>query len=176
MRFENYKLRLLEKKDAISFFQLVEGNRARLEDFIAGILSRTKNLSDTQVFIEEAIQKRESKSYFPYVLINNDNNELIGFFDVKNIDWNIPKAEIGFFIDKKYTGKGLASIYLNLLSIEYFDNLGFKKLLLRIHQDNIHSIKVALKCGFVKEGNIRNDYKKTNGVLVDMIYYGKTHE
>lgn len=176
MRFENYELRLLAKKDVLSFFQLIESNRTRLEDFIAGILSRTKNLSDTQIFVEEVIQKRESKSYFPYVLINNDNNELIGFFDVKNIDWNIPKAEIGFFIDKNYTGKGLASIYLNLITNEYFDNLGFKKLLLRIHQDNSQSVKVAVNCGFVKEGNIRNDYKKTNGVLVDMIYYGKTHE
>ena len=176
MKFENYELRLLENKDTISFFQLIESNRERLEDFIAGIVSKTNNLEDTQIFVDDIIHKRSNKTYFPYVLINNGNNEFVGFFDVKNIDWNIPKAEIGFFIDKNYTGKGLATKFLKIIIIHYFDNIGFKKIVLRIHKENTQSAKVAENCGFLKEGIIRNDYKKTNGEIVDMIYYGKTNQ
>lgn len=176
MKFENYELRLIENKDAISFFQLIEDNRPRLEDFIAGIVSRSKTLPDTEIFVYEIIQKRESKTYFPYLLIDRANNEFVGFFDVKNIDWNIRKAEIGFFIDKNHTGKGLASIFLKIVTSHYFDNLEFKKILLRIHTENSQSIKVAKNCGFKKEGIIKNDYKKTSGEIVDMIYYGKTNQ
>ena len=113
MKFENYEVRLIEKKDTLSYFQLIENNRPRLEDFIAGIVSRTKNSTDTEIFIDEIIEKNLNKTYFPYLVIDTNNREFVGFLDVKNIDWNIPKAEIGYFIDKKHTGKGLAEKALN---------------------------------------------------------------
>lgn len=173
MKFENYVIRIIEKEDSHSFFKLVESNRPRLEDFIAGIVSKTKSKKDTKIFIDEVIQKQTNKTYFPYVIIDTSKNELIGFLDIKNIDWNIPKAEIGYFIDNDHTGKGIAKKALNQIVSHYFQYQKFSKFLLRIHGDNKASIKVAEKCGFTIEGTIRKDYKKTNGEIVDMIYYGK---
>ena len=113
VEFENYKIRILEKNDTQSYFELIENNRPRLEDFISGIISKTKSTNDTEVFIDEIIEKYINKAYYPYVIIETINNEMIGFFDVKNIDWNIPKAEIGYFIDKNHKGKGIAKKALN---------------------------------------------------------------
>jgi RimJ/RimL family protein N-acetyltransferase len=173
MEFENYKFRIIEKEDTKSYFDLIDNNRPRLEDFISGIVSKTKSIHDTEVFIDEIIEKNLSETYYPYVIIDTANHELVGFFDVKNIDWNIPKAEIGYFIDKNHTGKGIAKKALNEIVSHFFSNLKFSKFLLRIHYDNKASINVAEKCGFTKEGTSRKDYKKTNGEIVDMMYYGK---
>jgi RimJ/RimL family protein N-acetyltransferase len=176
MKFEKYEVRLMKKEDTLPYYQLIENNRPRLEDFIAGIVSKTKNRTDTEIFIDEIIEKNTNRTYFPYVVIDTTNQEFIGFFDVKNIDWNIPKAEIGYFINEKHTGKGLAEKTLNKIIDHFFFDLKFSKLLLRIHQDNKSSIYVAEKCGFISEGLIRNDYKKGNGEIVDLIYYGKTNK
>jgi RimJ/RimL family protein N-acetyltransferase len=176
MKFEKYEIRLIKKEDAFPYFQLIENNRPRLEDFIAGIASKTKNRTDTEIFMDEIIEKNTNRTYFPYIIIDTSNEKFVGFFDVKNIDWNIPKAEIGYFIDKNYTGKGLASNFLKTMISHYLNNLEFKKIVLRIHKENIPSIKVAENCGFEKEGIIKNDYKKMNGEVVDMIYYGKTNQ
>lgn len=176
MKFEKYELRLIKKEDTLSYFQLIENNRPRLKDFVAGIVSKTKNYTDTEIFIHEVMDRNLNKTYFPYVLINTNNQEFIGFFDVKNIDWNIPKAEIGYFIDEKHTGNGLAQKTLNKIIDHFFFDLKFSKLLLRIHQENKSSIYVAEKCGFIKEGSIRNDYKKSNGEIVDLIYFGKINQ
>lgn len=173
MRFENFKIKIIEKTDAKSYYQLIENNRVRLEDFLAGIVSKTKSKEDTETFIEQIIKKNAKKLYFPYIVINTTNNELAGFFDVKNIDWNIPKAEIGYFLDKNYIGKGVAKKALDEIMRHFFLNLKFSKLLLRIHIDNKSSISLAEKCDFIREGIIRNDYKKSNGEIVDLIYYGK---
>lgn len=173
MKFDNYEIRLIKKEDALPYFQLIENNRPRLEDFIAGIVSKTKNCNDTEIFIDEILEKNTNKSYFPYVVINTRNQEFVGYIDVKSIDWDIPKAEIGYFIDKKYTGKGITANALNLIIYHFFNELKFVKLLLRIHQDNTLSRRVADKCGFTIEGTIRKDYKKTNGEIVDFLYYGK---
>ena len=50
-----------------------------------------------------------------------------------------------------------------------------EKIVLLIHKDNLPSIKVAENCGFAKERIVKNGYKKTNGEIVDMIYYCKTN-
>ncbi len=173
MKFEHYEIRVLHKGDTLAFFELIENNRPRLEDFIAGIVSKTKSRTDTEIFMDEIIQKKFDKTYYPLVIIDKINNEFVGFFDVKNIDWSIPKAEIGYFIDKNQTGKGLAKKALEEIVSHFFYNLKFSKFLLRIHPENKPSINVAENCGFTVEGTIKKDYKKTNGEVVDMMYYGR---
>lgn len=173
MKFEKYEVRLIKKEDVLPYFQLIENNRPRLEDFVAGIVSKTKNRTDTEIFIDEIIEKNTNRTYFPYVVIDTSNQEFVGYIDVKSIDWNIPKAELGYFIDEKYAGKGVATNALNLIINHFFNELKFIKLLLRIHQDNKSSLRIAEKCGFTIEGTIRKDYKKTNGEIVDFLYYGK---
>lgn len=173
MKFENYELRLLQREDKKYFFQLIKNNLTRLEDFVAGIVAQTKTESDVKNFINNSIIKISNKTYYPYLVIDLKTKMPIGFVDIKNIDWNIPKAELGFFIDENYSGKGITTKAMHCISEYLFNELGFNKLLLRIHQSNKSSRNVAEKCGFKLEGIIKNDYKTTKGEIVDFMYYGK---
>ena len=159
--------------DLEHYYRLVENNRKRLEDFFTGTVSRTSSFEATKLFLEENIQKAAEKTYFPFIIENKETKEIIGFFDVKNIDWNIPKAELGCYTDEKSAGKGLTSKAFSLF-VEYcFDRYGFKKLYLRTHQSNVSAQRLAEKSGFEIEGRIRRDYKTTKGEVVDLIYYGR---
>jgi len=104
--FDNYTIRPLEIDDLEQYFILVERNRKRLEDFFAGTVSRTQNIEATKMFLTEIEEKRKDKQYFPFVLVDNLTNDLVSFVDLKNIDWSIPKTEIGFYTDEKFAGKG----------------------------------------------------------------------
>ncbi len=170
--FENYIIRPLEISDLKPYFDLVERNRRRLEDFFVGTVSRTSNLSETDFFLTELISKRAAKQYYPFVLIDNSVDEFAAFIDLKNLDWTIPKTEIGFFTDEKFTGKGLTKKALNFFLDYCFETFEFKKIFLRTHYTNKPTQAIAEKCGFVKEGIIRMDYKTTSGEIVDLIYYG----
>lgn len=173
MNFDNFKVRLLEISDLEKYYSLIENNRKRLEDFFTGTVSRTKTFEETKLFLQEIIQKREDKLYFPFIIENVESGEIIGFVDIKNIDWNIPKAELGCYTDENYAGKGITSKAFSLV-VEYcFNHFEFKKLFLRTHESNISAQKLAEKSGFEIEGRIRKDYKTTNGEIVDLIYYGK---
>ena len=92
--------------------------------------------------------------------------------DIKNIDWNIPKAEVGYFIDAGYKRKGISGKALNLLIDFAAKELGMRKLLIRTHTANVAAKALAEKCGFTEEGIIRSDYKTSKGELVDLVYYG----
>lgn len=176
INFDHYTIRLLQPADLEKYFLLIENNRKRLEDFFTGTVSRTKTFEETKIFLKEIVQKRYSKSYYPYIIENNENGDFVGFIDIKNIDWNIPKAELGFYTDEQYAGKGISSKAFSLF-VEYcFDHYGFDKLFLRTHESNFAAQKLAEKAGFQIEGKIRKDYKTTKGEVVDLIYYGKIKE
>jgi RimJ/RimL family protein N-acetyltransferase len=171
--FENYTIRPLEVSDLKPYFDLVEKNRIRLEDFFTGTVSRTKDLTETEIFLTELAAKRDAKQYFPFIMQDNSTGEFVAFFDLKNLDWTIPKTEIGCYTDGKFAGKGLTTKAMKLFLDYCFVHFEFKKIFLRTHHRNKAAQIVAEKCGFEKEGNIRMDYKTTSGEIVDLIYYGK---
>ena len=173
MQFDNFSIRLLTTQDLDAYFQLVEKNRQRLEAFFTGTVSKTKTLEDTRNFILDIVQRAKEKTYFPYIIIDNSNNRIIGFLDLKNIDWSIPKSELGCYIDEDYANKGIATKAFSLFCDFCFVEHKFQKLFLRTHHSNISARNVAEKCGFEIEGTIRRDYKTTSGEIIDLVYYGK---
>lgn len=168
-----YHLVLLTKNYGESFFHLIENNKSRLEDFFAGTVSKTSTLNDTLTYCQEIEEKIKAKSYFPYLILEKTTNNLVGFIDVKNIDWNIPKAELGAFIDTDYEGKGIITVLGNELISSIVVEHQFKKLYCRVAPRNTRSIQLVNRIGFQLEGTILRDYRTTKGELVDMNYYGK---
>ncbi|MDH7911140.1 GNAT family protein [Winogradskyella sp. SYSU M77433] len=171
--FENYTIRPLKIDDLNPYFDLVERNRKRLEDFFTGTVSKTRDLEATKNFLVEIDKKRNKKEYYPYLVVDNITNNFVAFIDLKNIDWSIPKTEIGCYTDEKHAGKGITTKALNLFIDFCFDNFNFKKIYLRTHKSNKAAQNVAKKCGFDLEGTIRMDYITTAGDIVDLMYFGR---
>lgn len=176
IKFDNYTIRSLEIEDLNKYFELVYRNRKRLEDFFVGTVSRTKDINATKLFLDELIQKREAKEYFPFLVIDNSTNNFVAYFDIKNLNWSIPKAEIGYYTDEQYAGKGITTKALKFFVNYCFESFNFKKLLIRTHQSNIAAQVLAQKCGFKVEGTIKMDYKTTSGKIVDLIYFGRVNK
>lgn len=170
--FDNYTLRILREDDLEGYFQLIDHNRLRLEDFFAGTVAMTKTIEDTEKHIADAISKYEKKNYFPFVITDAATGKIIGSIQVKSIDWNIPKAELGYYIDAEYGGKGIISKAASLVISFCFHELKINKLYIRTYEGNIPSRRVAEKNGFLLEGFIRCDYKTSGGTLVDLMYFG----
>lgn len=173
IQFEQYSIRPLTIADLENYFGMVEKNRKRLEDYFTGTVSKTQNIEATKNFLEEIENKREAKTYYPFVLVDNSTGTFIGFFDLKNIDWSIPKSEIGCYTDENYAGKGITAKALHHFVDFVFREFGFRKLFLRTHQSNKAAQIIAERCGFELEGHIRMEYKTTSGEIVDLLYYGK---
>ncbi len=77
-----------------------------MEDFFAGPVSRTGNMEETENFVFEMVERRTRRAYYPFLVMDTITGDFVSFFDLKNLDWNIPKNEIGFFTDVTYAGKG----------------------------------------------------------------------
>ncbi len=173
MNFDHYTIRLLETGDLDIYWKLIDTNRKRLEDFFAGTVSKTLTYEDTRNFVADRTKMAEEKKYYPFIIVDNKANEIAGYIDIKNIDWRIPKAELGYYVDEKYAGTGMASKAFSLFLDYCNTEMGFLKLFLRTHEGNTPARKLVEKSGFQIEGTIRKDHRTTSGEIIDLLYYGK---
>ena len=81
-------------------------------------------------------------------------------------------AEIGYFIDEPYWGRGIASKAVRKLEKIGFKELNIKRIEILMDPENIASERVAIKCGYQKEGTMCKAVL-TNGQYCDVYLYAK---
>lgn len=176
LHFDDYTIRLLTRADLDAYFQLIERNRPRLEDFFAGTVAITRTREDTERHLEDVVSKAEKNNYFPLVVVDNQTGTLAASIQIKSVDWSVPKAELGYYVDAPYEGKGITTRAVGLIADHAFDQLKFNKLYIRTHHGNVGSRLVAEKNGFTVEGTLKADYKTTAGQLIDTMYYARLRQ
>lgn len=173
LHFNDYTIRLLTRDDLPAYYSLIERNRSRLEDFFAGTVAITRTIEDTARHLEDVVSKAEKNEYFPLVVTERTAGELVASIQIKNIDWSIPKGELGYYVDAPYEGKGIVTKAVELIAEHAFEELKFNKLYIRTHHGNMGSRLVAEKNGFTVEGTLKAEYKTTAGQIIDIMYYGR---
>lgn len=164
-------LRKFEPSDASDFSDLLQDKDVSSTTLM---LPYPCNLSVSQNIINKYIEEQKTQKAIRWAITIKANKILIGGLRlVPNPDFD--SAEIGFWIGKKYWGKGFA-----FEAAEKVCDFGLNKMLLnRIEAhampENISSIKLLKKLGFKKEGYHPQLVKKW-GVYKDVITFGMLKE
>lgn len=170
---ERLLLRAYQLSDATNLYQLITNNREHFQQYFPTML-QLDNLEKCVQFVQEQIEGIRNKSKVAYGIYDRPTDTYLGHIFLKDIEWIVPKGQIGYFIDQHWQGKGLTTEALIAFAQHCFDFWGLEKLYLRTALENIASQKVALKAGFELEGIIRSDFRTANHQLIDVHYYGKT--
>jgi RimJ/RimL family protein N-acetyltransferase len=92
-----------------------------------------------------------------------------------NADWHVPCIELGYFVVRASTGKGMATEAARATIGFAFEHLWVTRIELQCAADNTASIRVAERCGFQYEGRLRQRHRKKAGEVVDRLWYGLLH-
>lgn len=98
-----------------------------------------------------------------------DALEVAGCIIVGWVQWAHRSASISYWLGKNFTGKGLATESLELLTRELF-SIGINRLELSAAVNNPKSMAVARRAKFQEEGKSR-EFERINGVFVDHIRF-----
>jgi len=169
--FDNFIARELELNDAEMFCELILKNKNRIASSFPSIVKVVNDLASAREFILNRAELARRREAFSFILF--DNHKPIAGLTIKNIDWTIPKGELGYYIDEQYEGKGITTRFVEHICNYAFDQLQFNKIFMRIRDENTGSKKVAEKNNFKVEGHLLKDYRNFENELVDVIYYGK---
>ena len=95
----------------------------------------------------------------------------LGMIDVFDLDPKDRRAAIGILIvNEEDRGKGYGAEVITLISSYCFAHLGLHQVYANVTVDNLASIKLFEKCGFIKVG-IKKDWVQINGKFKDEILY-----
>ncbi len=88
--------------------------------------------------------------------MRNDGRFALGI-GIHNIDWTVPRVEIGYWCRTSMVGQGLVVEAVNVLTEMAFSTLKMRRVEIRMDTRNERSWRVAERCGFELEGVLRCD-------------------
>lgn len=106
-----------------------------------------------------------------WALESRETGQMIGAIRLENIQERQKCSEIGYFLNQDYWKKGLMTEALTCLVFLAFSRLKLKKLMIRTHEENIASQRLAERAGFTYQRR----YKGSDRYSHKIRYYRDYH-
>lgn len=110
---------------------------------------------DARAFIGGAADRRANGVSLELAIADAEGERLAGVIGLVRDRWDVERAEVGYWVAPWARGAGVASRALALLSRWALDDVGFVRLDLQASVANPGSLRVAERCGYVREGRLR---------------------
>ena len=100
-------------------------------------------------------------------------NEFVGQIYVGPGDRNVPEFRIGYFVDVLHEGKGYVTEAVSGMVDVLFKQIGAHRISIECDDTNTRSARVAERCGFVREGHLRDTRIHPDGRRSGTFYFGR---
>ncbi|MBN1248236.1 MAG: GNAT family N-acetyltransferase [Anaerolineae bacterium] len=141
--------------------------RTDLKKFVAWLSHPDLRQTTSTRYVSEALEERwfesalerisgSAPSLLHYVIETLDGNVPIGFCSLMDINWRDRNAEAGIVVgDATARGKGYGTDAMLVLLEVAFKWYQLHRVYLHVLSDNERAIRSYEKCGFVREGELR---------------------
>ncbi len=130
-----------------------------------------KSVEDEKTWLKENPTRRKNNTEWNYTILFGA--QIAGSVGIKINSHRKHIGEIGYFLDEKLWGKGITTRAVKLVEKEGFNKLGLSRIEILMQPENRASEKVAIKCGYKKEGLLRRAVKGTDRKMKDALMYAK---
>jgi RimJ/RimL family protein N-acetyltransferase len=107
-----------------------------------------------------------------FAIVDEADGTFLGLAALVQVDREGRQAEAGYIVAPQARGRGLAGHALGLLTEWALREFELERVELRITTDNVASMRVAERCGFVREGVLRSVHLK-QGRRSDLAVYSR---
>ncbi len=162
LQSERLRLRKMSENDAAAFFAL------RSNDKFTAFLDRDKpkDIEEINTLIANILQQFENNEAICWVISPLENDDFMGTISFWKIDKAHYRAEIGYGIHPDYQQKGYMSEVLPIVTEYGFRKMNLHSIEANINPNNLASIKLVEKHGFVQEAYFKENYYY-NGKFLD---------
>ena len=115
--------------------------------------AKPKSVEEQKSYLRLNKDKLRNKSGFHFSIMYNE--KIIGAIGIKIDLHRAYIGEIGYFIDEKYWRRGIATEAVQKMEEFIYANLKLHRIEIRMAKANKASQKVAIKCGYKKEGLLK---------------------
>ncbi len=153
--------------DAKRFYEILANPNFKY--FTAG----PKSIDDERKFLAGNAQRRKDNMEHNYAILFD--GKVVGGIGIKINQHRPYIGEIGYFVDEDYWGKGIATKATKLMEKIGLKDMKLSRIEIVTMPKNIGSNKVAIKCGYKKEGKLQKALKDRKGKSQDAWLYAKVN-
>lgn len=157
-----------ELEDAEELFSIIELNRQSWKNILSWV-DAVQTVQDKRDFIIETKTHWGTNDDSIFILALQDSKQIMGSVGVYEKNWEHRRCEVRYWVDPTFEGRGFISEALGPLT-EILFTLGYNRVEIRCDADNMKSRRVALRCGFVQEGNLRAHFIQDKRVKNTIVY------
>ncbi|WP_066308415.1 GNAT family N-acetyltransferase [Bacillus sp. FJAT-29814] len=159
--------------DGKAVYQAIQASMAELKAWMPWA-HREQTEDDVEANMREAHAKFLTREDLRLHIFNKETGEFIGSSGLHRINWDIPKFEIGYWIDTRHQGKGYITEATEAITNFAFIELNAKRVEIRCDSKNNRSKAVPERLGFQLEGILKNDGLSADGKEIrDTCVYAK---
>ncbi|MFJ7727643.1 GNAT family N-acetyltransferase [Neobacillus sp. NPDC097160] len=142
--------------DGKAVYQAIQASLNELKPWMPWA-HREQTEQDVEVNMREAHAKFLTREDLRLHIFHKETGEFIASSGLHRINWDIPKFEIGYWIDTRFSGKGYITEATEAIANFAFTILKAKRVEIRCDSKNIRSRAIPEKLGFTLEGILKNE-------------------
>ncbi len=173
---ERLILRPYRAGDGPAYLEVALRNREHLARFEAdNPIRRVRSVEDAEILVREFAADWVSRRAFFFGSWLKEGGAFAAQIYVGLVNWEVPELEIGYFVDRDHEGRGLVAEAVRACLSFVFDYLHANRVTLRCSDQNPRSYRVAERCGFLREGHLREcdpRFRADDGALGGKLIYG----
>jgi RimJ/RimL family protein N-acetyltransferase len=128
------------------------------------------SLEDSELNLREAQRAWIARTELRLLLFNREGI-LVGSSGLHDIDWEVPRFEIGYWLRTSFCGQGLMTEAVRAIADFAFQTLDARRVEIHCDRRNTRSSAVALRAGFSHEATLRNFQRNPDDSLGDQMIY-----
>jgi len=170
---ERLYLRCYAEGDGRWYYPMSLQNRAHLSRYESDnpVMAIKSEREAEEVVRSFALQWAERRNFF-LGAFDRIRNEFVAQVHVGLVSWELPEFQIGYFVDKAHEGHGYVTEAVRAALYFVFQHLRALRVRLECDDTNVRSMRVAERCGMVREAHLRQNKTSRDGTLSGTMIYG----
>jgi len=111
-----------------------------------------KNTTETEAYVKQILANEANGAAIMWAIALKGDPKIIGTICYWNIEPENDRAEIGYILHPDLHGQGLMGEAVSAVILYGFDMMKLQTIVADLHEENIASIQLLKRRGFVKEG------------------------
>jgi RimJ/RimL family protein N-acetyltransferase len=126
---------------------------------------------DIPAWLSEGVQRqREEGAGVHLMMFHQARGVIVGAIGLFHADWEARSTEVGYGVRSNQRGQGYATEALAAVTRWALTAGGIQRVWLTANTDNVASVRVAEKAGFVREGTLRRAGMEEDGLHDQAIF------
>jgi ribosomal-protein-serine acetyltransferase len=148
------ELRIFEERHADELYELTDDNRVHLRQWLTWA-DEMHSIIDTRSFIRDGLRQFADNDGFQAGIWYY--GDLVGCIGFHSIDWMNRHTELGYWLARPYTGKGIMTRSVRALSDHAFRVWRLHRVVIRCAYGNTASRAIPERLGFQQDGIMRDE-------------------